>query len=43
MGEDSDSAEVGKKVLSGAEISKEMDKLLEEKASNQRIIDWVEV
>lgn len=43
MGEETDSAEVGKKVLSGAELSKELDQLLEDNASNQRITDWVEV
>lgn len=43
MGEELESAEVCKKVLSGAQLSKELDRLLEDKASNQRIIDWVEV
>ena len=40
MGEES---EVCKEVLSGPQLSKELDALLEDKASNQRIIDWVEV
>lgn len=43
MGEESESAEVCKKVLSGLQLSQELDRLLEDKASNQRIIDWVEV
>lgn len=43
MGEGSKSAEVGKKVLSGAELTEELDRLMEDKASNQRVIDWVEV
>lgn len=43
MGEESESGEVCKKVLSGPQLSKELDRLLEDKASNQRIIDWVEV
>ncbi|TNM98249.1 hypothetical protein fugu_014495 [Takifugu bimaculatus] len=42
LGEETESAEVGKKVLSGAELSKELDQLLEDDASNQRITDWVE-
>uniref|UniRef100_A0A3B5B6N0 Eukaryotic translation initiation factor 4 gamma, 1a n=1 Tax=Stegastes partitus TaxID=144197 RepID=A0A3B5B6N0_9TELE len=42
-GEDTDSKEVGKKtVLSGEELSKQLDRLLQDKANNQRIIDWVE-
>ncbi|MEQ2184233.1 hypothetical protein GOODEAATRI_005806 [Goodea atripinnis] len=41
--EETESKEVGKKkVLSGDEISKELDRLLQEKANNQRITDWVE-
>lgn len=43
MGEESESAEVCKKVLSGPQLSKELDSLLEDAVSNQRIIDWVEV
>lgn len=43
MGEETEAAEVGKKVLSGAELSRQLDRLLEDKASNQRITDWVEV
>uniref|UniRef100_A0A665VAA1 Eukaryotic translation initiation factor 4 gamma 1-like n=1 Tax=Echeneis naucrates TaxID=173247 RepID=A0A665VAA1_ECHNA len=37
------SKEVGKKkALSGEELSKQLDRLLQDKATNQRIIDWVE-
>lgn len=43
MGEETEAAKVGKKVLSGAELSRQLDRLLEDKASNQRITDWVEV
>lgn len=43
MGDESESAEVCKTVLSRSELSKELDGLLEDKASNQQIIDWVEV
>ncbi|CAF92947.1 unnamed protein product, partial [Tetraodon nigroviridis] len=42
MGEESKSTEVCKKVLSGAQLIEELDRLLEDKASDQRIIDWVE-
>lgn len=39
-----ESKEVGKKkVLSGEELTKQLDRLLQDKANNQRIIDWVEV
>lgn len=38
-----ESKEVGKKVLSGEELTKQLDRLLEDKADNQRISDWVEV
>uniref|UniRef100_A0A665V820 Eukaryotic translation initiation factor 4 gamma 1-like n=1 Tax=Echeneis naucrates TaxID=173247 RepID=A0A665V820_ECHNA len=31
-----------KKALSGEELSKQLDRLLQDKATNQRIIDWVE-
>ncbi|KAG7229334.1 hypothetical protein INR49_012992 [Caranx melampygus] len=41
-GEESESKEVGKKVLSGEEVSKQLDRLLQDKANNQRIRDWVE-
>uniref|UniRef100_A0A3Q2TVJ6 Eukaryotic translation initiation factor 4 gamma, 1a n=1 Tax=Fundulus heteroclitus TaxID=8078 RepID=A0A3Q2TVJ6_FUNHE len=41
--EDKELKEAGeKKVLSGEEISKELDRLLQEKANNQRIRDWIE-
>lgn len=43
MGEESESAEVCKTVLSRSQLSKELDSLMEDKASNQQIIDWVEV
>ncbi|CAB1442508.1 unnamed protein product [Pleuronectes platessa] len=42
-GEMTESVEEGvKKALSGEELSKQLDRLLEEKADNQRIGDWVE-
>uniref|UniRef100_A0A4W6DTL1 Eukaryotic translation initiation factor 4 gamma, 1a n=1 Tax=Lates calcarifer TaxID=8187 RepID=A0A4W6DTL1_LATCA len=42
-GEEMESKEVGKKkVLSGEELSKQLDRLLQDKANNQRIRDWVE-
>uniref|UniRef100_A0A3P9N4I0 Eukaryotic translation initiation factor 4 gamma, 1a n=1 Tax=Poecilia reticulata TaxID=8081 RepID=A0A3P9N4I0_POERE len=43
-GEETESEEAGmKQILSGDEISKELDRLLQEKANNQRIRDWIEV
>lgn len=43
MGEEMESKEVGKKkVLSGEEISRQLDRLLQDKANNQRIRDWIE-
>uniref|UniRef100_A0A7N8YMW8 Eukaryotic translation initiation factor 4 gamma, 1a n=1 Tax=Mastacembelus armatus TaxID=205130 RepID=A0A7N8YMW8_9TELE len=42
MGEENESIEVSKKVLSGEEMSKYLDRLLEDKANNQRIRDWIE-
>lgn len=42
-GEEMESKEVSKKkVLSGEELSKQLDRLLQDKANNQRIRDWVE-
>ncbi|XP_054889800.1 eukaryotic translation initiation factor 4 gamma 1a isoform X2 [Poeciliopsis prolifica] len=42
-GEETESKEAGRKqILSGDEISKELDRLLQEKADNQRIRDWIE-
>lgn len=41
-GEETESKEPGKKVLSGEELSKQLDRFLEDKANNQRIRDWVE-
>ncbi|XP_027876175.1 eukaryotic translation initiation factor 4 gamma 1a isoform X4 [Xiphophorus couchianus] len=42
-GEETESEEAGRKqILSGDEISKELDQLLQEKANNQRIRDWIE-
>uniref|UniRef100_A0A3B3XKU9 Eukaryotic translation initiation factor 4 gamma, 1a n=1 Tax=Poecilia mexicana TaxID=48701 RepID=A0A3B3XKU9_9TELE len=42
-GEETESKEAGRKqILSGDEISKELDRLLQEKANNQRIRDWIE-
>lgn len=35
--------ESNKKVLSGDELGKQLDRLFEDKANNQRIRDWVEV
>ncbi|XP_038145205.1 eukaryotic translation initiation factor 4 gamma 1a isoform X1 [Cyprinodon tularosa] len=41
--EEAESKKDGKnKVLSGEEISKELDRLLQDKANNQRIRDWIE-
>lgn len=43
-GEEMESKEVGKKkVLTGEELSKQLDRFLQDKANNQRIRDWVEV
>lgn len=43
-GEETESEEAGRKqILSGDEISKELDRLLQEKANSQRIRDWIEV
>ncbi|KAK2822412.1 hypothetical protein Q5P01_022477 [Channa striata] len=41
-GENTVSTEVGKKVLSGEDLSKQLDRLLQDNADNQRIRDWVE-
>nr|XP_046263507.1 eukaryotic translation initiation factor 4 gamma 1a isoform X3 [Scatophagus argus] len=42
-GEDMESRETGKKkVLTGEELSSQLDRLLQDKANNQRIRDWVE-
>ncbi|CAJ1072258.1 eukaryotic translation initiation factor 4 gamma 1a isoform X4 [Xyrichtys novacula] len=42
-GEETESKEEGKKkALSGEELSKQLDRLLQDKANNQRIRDWVE-
>ena len=38
-----ESEEPEKKVLTGEEVSKQLDRLLQDKADNQRLIDWVEV
>lgn len=43
VGDEMESKEVGKKVLSGEELTNQLDRLLQDKADNQRIIDWVEV
>lgn len=44
LGEEMESKGVGeKKVLTGEELGKELYKLLEDKAGNQRIINWLEV
>ncbi|XP_024130240.1 eukaryotic translation initiation factor 4 gamma 1a isoform X2 [Oryzias melastigma] len=41
--EEMESKEVGrKKLLSGEEMSKQLDRLLQDKANNQRIRDWIE-
>lgn len=42
-GEEAEVKEVGKKVFTGEEISKQLDRLMQDKANNQRIRDWVEV
>lgn len=41
LGEESEKP--SKKELTAEELSKHLDRLLEEKANNQRIYDWVEV
>ncbi|XP_019117735.1 eukaryotic translation initiation factor 4 gamma 1a isoform X1 [Larimichthys crocea] len=41
-GEEAEVKEVGKKVFTGEEISKQLDRLMQDKANNQRIRDWVE-
>ncbi|KAE8290913.1 Eukaryotic translation initiation factor 4 gamma 1 [Larimichthys crocea] len=41
-GEETEVKEVGKKVFTGEEISKQLDRLMQDKANNQRIRDWVE-
>ncbi|XP_028282693.1 eukaryotic translation initiation factor 4 gamma 1a isoform X2 [Parambassis ranga] len=42
-GEETESKEPGKKkILSGEELSKQLDRLLQDKANNQRIRDWAE-
>ncbi|XP_062337646.1 eukaryotic translation initiation factor 4 gamma 1a isoform X3 [Osmerus eperlanus] len=43
LGEELESKETNeKKVLSGEELSKQLDRLIQDKANNQRIRDWVE-
>lgn len=43
-GEEVESKEEGKKnILSTEELTKQLDRLLQDKANNQRIRDWVEV
>lgn len=43
-GEELESKEVDeKKVLTGEELSKQLDRLIQDKANNQRIRDWAEV
>ncbi|KAL0965959.1 hypothetical protein UPYG_G00288670 [Umbra pygmaea] len=43
LGEESESEKTNqKKPLSGEEISKQLDRLIQDKADNQRIMDWVE-
>lgn len=43
-GEETESKEPSKKkILSGEELGKQLDRLLQDKADNQRIRDWVEV
>ncbi|XP_056148646.1 eukaryotic translation initiation factor 4 gamma 1a [Lampris incognitus] len=42
LGEEMESEETNKKVLSGEELSKQLDRLIHDKANNQRIRDWVE-
>lgn len=40
---DDESEKSKKKELSPAELSKHLDRLIQDKADNQRIFDWVEV
>lgn len=44
LGGDTESEDATKKkVMSGEELTKQLDRLLQDQANNQRIIDWVEV
>lgn len=44
LGGDTESKDAAKKkVMSGEELTKQLDRLLQDQANNQRIIDWVEV
>lgn len=42
LGEEVVSKEGSKKVFTGEELSKQLDRLLQDKANNQRIRDWIE-
>lgn len=41
MGEESEAP--GQRMLSSEELSKQLEKLLKEGSSNQRVFDWIEV
>lgn len=41
LGDESEKSKA--KELSSAELSKQLDRLIQDKADNQRIFDWVEV
>ena len=41
LGDESEKSK--KKELSSAELTKQLDKLIQDKADNQRIFDWIEV
>lgn len=38
-----DESEKSKKEMSSAELTKQLERLIQDKADNQRIFDWVEV
>lgn len=42
-GEDDETEKSSKKELSSEELTKQLDRLIQDKADNQRIYDWVEV
>lgn len=43
VGGDMEPKELGRKVFTEEELTRELDRLLQEQANNQQIKDWVEV
>ena len=43
LGGDDETEKSSKKELSSEELNKQLDRLIQDKADNQRIYDWVEV